>query len=324
MRLLDFSKTFIDEESCEKHLREVREKSGIKCSKCGNHTHYWDNYNRRWECKKCGHEMSLTSGTVMQGSKLPLMYWFSAIHLLTSTKNSFSAKEMQRQLGHKRYQPIWEMMHKLRSVMGLRDSEYQLTNEVELDEAFFTTDNDDVQNTKGNGKPLKRGAGSERKSKVLVMVESEASVPTKKSHKSRKSGYIRMVHLPNLLSETIKEEATKVINRESHILMDDSKSHAKLDGEFKELEKIVVKEEDASKVLPWVHIAISNAKSRFLNLYHGIKDEYLQSYLDEFCYKFNRMYFGDRLFDRLMIAAITYTPSFRHRIYNKNIPPLCG
>lgn len=324
MRLLEFSKTFIDEESCEKHFREVREKAGIKCSKCGNHTHYWDKYNKRWECKKCGHEMSLTSGTVMEGSKLPLMYWFSAIHLLTATKNSFSAKEMQRQLGHKRYQPIWEMMHKLRSVMGLRDSQYQLTNEVELDEAFFTTDNDEVQNKKENGKPLKRGAGSERKSKVLVMVESEASIPTKKTHKSRKSGYIRMVHLPDLLSETIKEEAIKAINQESHILMDDSKSHTKLDGEFKEVEKKVVKEEDASKVLPWVHIAISNAKSRFLNLYHGIKNEYLQSYLDEFCYKFNRMYFGDRLFDRLMIAAITYTPSFKHRIYNKNIPPVCG
>ena len=62
----------------------------------------------------------------MHGSKLPLMYWFTAIHLMTSTKKTFSALEMQRQLGHKRYQPIWEMMHKLRSVMGLRDGKYNL------------------------------------------------------------------------------------------------------------------------------------------------------------------------------------------------------
>lgn len=45
----------------------------------------------------------------MPGSKLSLMYWFTAIHLLTATKKTFSAKEIQRQLGHKRYQPIWEM-----------------------------------------------------------------------------------------------------------------------------------------------------------------------------------------------------------------------
>ncbi len=186
----------------------------------------------------------------MQGSKLPLMYWFTAIHLLTSTKNSFSAREMQRQLGHKRYQPIWEMMHKLRSVMGVRDSQYQLTKAVELDEAFFTTDNEEIKRDKGKGQPLKRGAGSQRQSKVLVMVESKATIPTKKSHKSRKTGHIRMIHIPDLLSETVKREAVKVIEKESQIIMDDSKSHVKLDGEFKEIEKKVVKQKDAPKVLP--------------------------------------------------------------------------
>jgi hypothetical protein len=62
-----------------------------------------------------------------------------AMVFITSTKKSFSAKEIQRQIGHNRYQPIWEMMHKLRSVMGLRDDLYVLTNEVELDEGFFET-----------------------------------------------------------------------------------------------------------------------------------------------------------------------------------------
>jgi hypothetical protein len=324
MKLLDFSKTFQDEESCEKYLREAREQSGLVCSKCGNNGHYWDKYNKRWICKKCSHETTLTSGTVMHGSKLPLMYWFSAIHLLTSTRNSFSAKEMQRQLGHKRYQPIWEMMHKLRSVMGIRDSKYKLTKEIEMDEAFFTTDSQEYQTDKEAGKPLKRGAGSQRKSKVLVMVESEASVPKKKSHKDRKAGHIRMVHIPDLLSETVKCEAAKAINNESSIIMDASKSHAKLGDEFNVVDKKVVKPEDAPKVLPWVHIAISNAKSMFLNLYHGIKDEYLQSYLNEFCYKFNRKYFDDRLFDRLMVASLAYTPTFKHRIYNKNASDCCG
>lgn len=324
MKLLEFSKMFKDEESCEQYLREVREERGIICRKCGSDEHYWDKYHKRWRCKECGSETTLTSGTVMQGSKLPLMYWFTAIHFLTSTKNSFSAKEMQRQLGHKRYQPVWEMMHKLRSVMGVRDSQYQLAKEVELDEAFFTTDNEEIRKATGKGKSLKRGAGSQRQSKVLVMVESEAIIPTKKSHKSRKAGHIRMVHIPDLLSETVKNEAIKAINKESQIIMDASTSHVKLDDEFKEIEKKVVKQKDAPKVLPWVHIAISNAKSMFLNLYHGIKDEYLQSYLDEFCYKFNRMYFGEHLFDRLMIASVTYTPAFKHRIYNKNVSPSCG
>ena len=78
------------------------------------------------------------------------------MHLLTSTKKSFSAAELQRQLRHKRYQPIGEMVCKLRDVMGKRDNLYQLTDEVELDNAFITT----LIPEEEKDKPLKRGVGS--------------------------------------------------------------------------------------------------------------------------------------------------------------------
>ena len=63
------------------------------------------------------------------------------------------------------------------------------------------------------------------------------------------------------------------------------------------------------------HIAISNAKRSILDTCHGIKAEFLQLYLNEFCYKFNRRYFGFRLFDRLELCACTYRADFKHRIY---------
>ena len=63
---------------------------------------------------------------------------------------------------------------------------------------------------------------------------------------------------------------------------------------------------NVGKVLPWVHIAISNAKRSILDTYHDIKSEFLQLYLNEFCYKFNRRYFGFSLFDRLELCACTY------------------
>ena len=90
------------------------------------------------------------------------------MHLLTSTKKSFSASELQRQLGHKRFQPIWEMVHKLRNVMGKRDNEYQLSGQIELYNAFITTLIPDNQ----KDEKLKRGAGSQNKSKVMVMTKS--------------------------------------------------------------------------------------------------------------------------------------------------------
>jgi hypothetical protein len=92
------------------------------------------------------------------------------MHLLTSTKKSFSATKLQRQPGHKRYQPIWELLNKLRDVMGKRDDKYRLTGQIELDNAFITTLIPDGE----KDSPLKRGVGSQKQSKVVVMTESTA------------------------------------------------------------------------------------------------------------------------------------------------------
>ena len=73
----------------------------------------------------------------MEHSKLALMDWFYTMHLMTSIKQALSAKEVQYQLGQGQYPPVWLMMMKLRSIMGKRDSMYQLSDEIEIDEAFF-------------------------------------------------------------------------------------------------------------------------------------------------------------------------------------------
>ncbi len=65
------------------------------------------------------------------------LYWFVAMHLLTATKKSISAAELQRQLGHNRYQPVWELLHKLRSMMGKRDDKYTLKGSIERDEFCY-------------------------------------------------------------------------------------------------------------------------------------------------------------------------------------------
>ena len=76
----------------------------------------------------------------------------------------------------------------------------------------------------------------------------------------------------------------------------------------------VIEPKQVGKILPWVHIAISNAKRLLLDVYHDIRPDYLQSYLNEFCYKFNRRTFGDKLFDRLVVAALAYKNEFRYNI----------
>ena len=319
MKLTEFCKRFDSEEARENHLREIREKEGVICSKCGGKKHYWDKATKSWRCAKCGHETTLKAGTVMHGSKLPLMYWFTAMHLMTSTKKTLSAAEMQRQLGHKRYQPIWEMMHKLRSVMGQRDAKYNLAGTIELDEGYFT-----ISNPLDEGEKQKSGIGSQKQAKVLVMVESEETETPATGKKSRKCGYLKMQVIDNLKTDTFEKETSKALDPSSAVVMDNLPGHTGVEKVVSESRKQTVPGKDAPKVLPWVHIAIANAKTLFQDMYHGIKDEFLQCYLDEYCYKFNRKYFGDRVFDRLVIAAASYKPTFEHRLYNRNLCGTCG
>lgn len=309
MNLLNFSESFPNEESCKLLYKEYRDKHGVKCSHCGGKEHYWKKDKWQYECKSCKTRTTLRSGTIMHGSKMSFKSWFIAIHLLTATKKTFSAKEIQRQLGHKRYQPVWEMLHKIRIAMGKRDSKYQLSGQMELDEGFFSTIRPDEE----KDKPLKRGRGSQKKTKVLVLAESvivEGKL-TKKG-KPRKVRYIKMQVIEDLEAKTITSFVEDNVSKEATIDTDDSTSYVMLKTIVKKHNPRVIPKNKIGEAFPWVHLAISNAKRLLLSMFHGIKPEYLQNYLNEFCYNFNRRYFGEALFERLLIVAVSDKNSFRY------------
>ena len=306
MNLINFIEQFPDETSCKLRFKQMRDEVGVTCRHCGSKEHYWQRTIWMYECKQCKTRTTLRSGTVMQASKLPFRYWFIAIHLLTSTKKPFSSLEMQRQLGHKFYEPIWFMMQKLRKTMGIRDGEYQLDKIVELDEGFF--ESVDTETPKED-KPqkTKRGRGSEKQSKVLVMASTvhtlEAPVRHKKQSKFR---YVKMVVIDNLKAETIEEQVVKNIEYDSLVKTDNYRSYSNLKDLVWVHQARRVEPADASKVLPWVHTMISNAKRNLLGIHHMISKKYFQDYLNEFCYKVNRRYFGEKLFERLLFACASY------------------
>jgi len=302
MKLIDFFKHYPDEESCQAAFIAYRLQEGVKCKKCGSTSHYWKKNREQWECKSCKHRTTLKSGTVMQSSKLPYQYWFIAMHLITSTKKSFSAKEIQRQIGHKRYEPIWAMVHKLRSVMGLRDEHYQLGEEIELDEGFFET----VSITRDKAEPLKRGRGSQRQSTVLVAAESkveEQDYNPKKHGTKKRVRYLKMTVIESLKKEDLAAVVKENVKKNTKIVSDKSNSYNDLRKDY-DLDSKIIPKNEINTILPWVHTAISNAKRLLLDVHHRIDDDFLQNYLNEYCFKFNRRYF-DNIFDRLMVAAVS-------------------
>jgi hypothetical protein len=283
----------------------------------------WNALHKQWVCMDCKRTVNLKAGTVMENSNLPVYDWFVAMFLLTSMKMQISALEIKRQLGMKRYEPVWLMVQKLRSIMGQRDSSYKLAGDLEIDEGFFTTERPHDE----QGQPLRAGRGSQRKAPVLVMAESTsvaAEDPTPKRSIHKRVGHLKMKVLNNLQAKTEEVSISAGVQSTSHALTDGSTSYATLVAHkvvSKHHAEVMNSKEKVGKVLPWVHVAISNAKSSILSTYKKVSRDYLQGYLDEFCYKFNRRYFGFHLFDRLQLIAIQYRSSFKRnppkRFYNQ-------
>ena len=312
MRIQDFFKQFPDEKSCKVHFKQERDKQGVVCKKCDSQEHYWLSTREQYQCKKCKHRTPLRSGTLLHGTQLPYYYWYFAMMMLTSTKKSYSALEIQRQLAHPYYEPIWYMLHKIRYAMGKRDENYTLCDQVELDEGFFETvptkeERDRIaEELKDNDGKYKRGKGSQKQSPVLVMTESKTVEATEKyKHKpTKKVGFIKMQLLDDLSKETTNNEVEKAIDEQASATTDGANNYNDLKEKLADHNAIVVKiKSEISKVLPWVHIAISNAKRLLLDIHHSVGSDYLQRYLDEFCYKFNRRYFNS-IFDRVVIASV--------------------
>ena len=299
MDIFSFTAHFGTEEDCRTHFKKQRDKIWVVC-KCGHNEHFWIKSIWTYECKKCRKRISLKSGTIMQNSNLSFLIWYKTMFLMSATKKGFSSKEIQKQLGLKRYEPVWAMVHKLRKAMGTRDERYTLEGMIEFDEGYFTVESSEIEQEKGT-----RGRGAAGKQNVAVMAESTPLENIETGEKSRSCRYFKAKVLETHLSLEINETVKESIDNQSIVFTDKSTSYVDI-SDFVELH-ITEKsdKETTNETLKWVHITISNAKRNLLGNYHKIKRKYLQLYLNEFIYKLNRRYFGDKLFERLIIANIT-------------------
>ena len=298
MTILKFAEEFPDEKSCRAHMRKAREKEGIVCKKCKGKKHYWLKAKWAWQCAECNFRTSLRSGTMMENSNLPIRTWYLAMAFMSFTKKGISATELQRQLDHSRYQTIWSLMHRIREAMGKRDDLYGLNGMIEFDEGYF-----EKATKQSNQENLKRGRGSQRQSNVAVMAESTKLEEPETGKKDNHVRYFKMKVLETHKKEEVNNTIAKNIGEQSIVFSDKSTSYVDI-SDYVEIHVTEKSDEHTTKeTLKWVHIAISNAKRTFLGIYHKIEGKYLQNYLNEFVYKLNRRYFGNQLFDRLLVAV---------------------
>lgn len=344
MRLNQFEKRFPNKDSCVSYYKTIREPLLPVCPTCGNHKYSWIESKRVFECKSCRRRISLTNGTVMEHSKQDIRDWFYVMHLMTSIKQVLSAKEVQYQLGKKHYSPVWLMMMKLRSVMGIREDEYKLRDTIEVDQAFFPT-----RTEKDYWYRQKSGVGSQQQTKVLVIVESKPvdnviiaygnnsdnfyngkirDFIKKTKHESIKKvvHYLKMIVIEDMKSETVDEIMMKYVDPNAFVVTDGSTSFVNFQKHFRYHVPYVEgdnPEEIVKTHLPWVHVLIGECRNGILAIHKDVDKRFLQLYLNEYCWKFNRRRFRDSaestddLFERLVRISARYTSDIKWRYYQK-------
>jgi transposase-like protein len=132
----NFSRSSSGEAACQKYVASCRWPDGFVCPRCGNQSAYELAKLKRWQCTGCRHQVSVTAQTILHNTKIPLTVWFWAAYLMTTDKRGISALLLQRQLGLRRYETAWMMLHKLRRAMINLERE-SLRGEVEVDKTWI-------------------------------------------------------------------------------------------------------------------------------------------------------------------------------------------
>jgi transposase-like protein len=296
--MVDFIKLYGTEKACLKTLIAQRWADGFLCPHCGCRNGYWLKKRRSFECTECGYQASVTAGTVFHGTRTSIQKWLIAIHLMTSSPKAPSATELERQLGvtHK---TAWAIRQKIMCAMTRRDGELMLRGIVELDESFV-----------GGRERGTRGRQTERKTLVAVAVDHTTPGGCRHAH---------LQVIPNAGEQALAAMAQATIVPDSTILTDGWPSYRNLGVKgYRHQPFVLETSQDASKLLPWVHIVISNFKRWILDIFHGISPKHLQGYLDEFCYRLNRRWNRSDLFRRVLNRCLLFTAPVT---YNQLIAP---
>lgn len=232
--------------------------------------------------------MSITAGTIFQDSHLPLTVWFRAMWQVTSQKTGISALGLQRVLGLGSYKTAWAMLHKLRRAM-VRPGRDRLHGVVEVDEAYW-----------GAREAGTIGRGTETKILIIVAVEEDG----------RGMGRIRLRSIPDLTKQTLHGFIAEAVEPGSTVRTDGYRSYLGLDGYVHD-RQVQLRQEEGEHVLPRVHRVISLLKRWLLGTHQGaIGDAYIDEYLNEFTFRFNRRTSSSRgkLFYRLAQQAVQIEP----------------
>ena len=286
--LAEFQERFASEEDCRRYLVACRWPDGFLCPRCGGRDADELAGRALFQCGSCRHQVSVTAGTLLHRTHVPLRLWFAAAYLVATHTPGFSAVQLQRQLGLSRYETAWAMLHKLRRAM-LRPERDRLSGVVEVDEAYV------------GGVEAGRSSGRRRDSRKSIVV---AAVEVR----GRGSGRIRLAVVEDLSAAALVPFVEAAVAPGSAVLTDGWQGYAPLRRGYDHQPSTVGDPKNASVLLPRVHRTFSNLKTWLKGTHHGVSAKHLPYYLDEFVFRFNRRRTPMAAFQSLLSLSSRHAP----------------
>lgn len=296
--LAEFNQRFRTEADCEEFLFLVRYPKGFVCPTCGIERGWSLNGKRLIECAN-GHKVSLTAGTVLHRTHQDLMTWFYAVFFMVTLTPGISAVQFQRQLGLKRYETAFHMMHKIRSTLVAPGREL-LHGEVEVDDTFIGGKDPDCDG-RGGDKVLVAGA---------VELTPFSEVRTGKIR--RRSSRIRLQVVPDASAHSLTGFVEQEVEPGATVYTDGWDGYRPLRRRGYDHQRIVQgKGREAIPILPHMHRIFSNLKAWLHGTHHGrVEQKYLQAYLNEYTFRFNRRFWRGPAF----LRALTLMVQAKHKM----------
>src|ERR1700730_713202 len=287
----EFEARFATEEDCRAYWMKARWGGMPACARCKS-TRVWTERNGfLFECADCGHQTSLTSGTVLEKTRKPLKVWFRAVFEISTRRTGISAKDLQRILGFGSYRTAWTWLHKLRSAL-VRPEREPLGPFVQVDEALVG----------GRGCP-----------KELILVAAEVG------------GRVRLAHAENNDEGTLKSFANGQVATDAHVVTDGLASYNECSLTNRPHDMIVQtkaerRENDALQACHWT---IWLWKRWLLGTHADAgREKPLQAYLDAFAFRYNRRKTAGvgRIAARVIEQLVAHEPLTMRKIIDETRP----
>ena len=266
VNLVSLIERYGDDNKCREALAKIRWPSGVACPRCGDcSTSELREYDK-WECNSCRYQFTVTAGTIMHGSHLPLFKWFLAIYLMVESKKGMSANQLSRTLGVS-YKTAWYLCHRIRQAMA--DQPYKgptLFGIVEVEETWL------------GGKRKGKGSGYV-KNKVLI------------AGAVQRGGNIGLARIKDTSGESIHGFINRHVSDETEaIYTDELRSYLGIGDADTRHETVTHGDRewvDGDVHTNSVEGVWSLLKRSIMGAFHKVSHKHLDRYLEEIEWRFN-------------------------------------